>query len=102
MSSCSPGRMTVQECAEAAAPGCEDPAGGDSALASATVTDSRFCFAELHCRSGHEQGRGFPVEVPQCGVGAADELPAAGGGAGVDAGEFPGQGHSSDGHAGAW
>src|SRR5699024_10418748 len=51
--------------------------------------------------AGHEQGRRLPVEIPQSRLGAADELPAAGGGAWVDAGELPGQGDSTHGHAGA-
>src|SRR5699024_2143739 len=34
-------------------------------------------------------------------LGAADELPAAGGGPGVDAGELPGQGDRTDGHTSA-
>ena len=71
------------------------------ARAGAEVDGFAFGLDEPHDRAGHEQGRRLPVEIPQSRLRAPDELPAAGGGPGVDAGEFPGQGDRADGHTGA-
>src|SRR5699024_2869483 len=56
---------------------------------------------EAHPCPGREQRGRLPVGVEQRGVAAPDQLPAAGGGARVDAAVAGGEADGADGHRGA-
>ena len=69
----------------------DDPSGGDL----------RAHRAEPHLVARPNQCRLRTLQVPEAGVGAAEQLPAAGGGAGVDGGVVAGHGHGAGRHRAA-
>ncbi len=62
---------------------------------------SLACVAELHLETRLHVGRLGAAHVPHGHAGHADQLPAAGAGAGIDGAEVPRQRHGARGHPGA-